>query len=81
MLSEQPGDKELLKVFSFDSRLILTAFSVAFLLMEFFFFFFFFNFVTSPEGPLHNTIIFTTVLKMLFTISTVTRETNAIYIK
>ena len=44
----------------------------------FFFFFFLFNFVTSPEGPLHNTIIFTTVLEMLFTISTVTRETNAI---
>ena len=45
---------------------------------NFFFFFFLFNFVTSPEGPLHNTIIFTTVLEMLFTISTVTRETNAI---
>ena len=44
----------------------------------FFFFFFFWIIVTSPEGPLHNTIIFTTVLEMLFTISTVTRETNAI---
>ena len=37
-----------------------------------------FNFVKSPEGPLDNTIMFTTGLEMLFTIFTVTRKTNTI---
>ena len=37
--------------------------------------------MTSPNGPLHNTIIFTTGLDMLFTTFTITREITQFYIK
>ena len=36
------------------------------------------NFVTRSEGPLHNTIIFTTGLEMIFTVFIFTRKTNTI---